>query len=453
LRRTVNLADVATNSRIIIRSKTISRHSAAISTLEHSPFTIHHSPLPFTIHLKTLFLTLRTFSATGGIEKVCRIMGKALYEDSLQNDGLLQVCSMYDKQQDAFDNPYFPSENFLGFGINKLRFTRQMIKAGAKNDLVVLSHINLLLIGALIKKRSPRTRIILIAHGIEVWKLLSSRKRRWLQQCDTIIAVSSFTANKIMAQHGVAKEKCIVLNNCLGPYLPLPATRKKSEALLSRYQFSVNDTILITLSRLRSAERYKGYDKVIEAMALLKLKYPGIKYILAGSYDAEEKAWIDRLIQQSRVQDNVVLPGYIEEEELQDHFALSDIYIMPSRGEGFGIVFIEAMYYGLPVIAGNTDGSVDALLNGELGQLVNPGNVEEIKNAIANIIENKTSFTPSRKVLIEHFSYEAYKEKLEELISLTPDPSPQGEGDRKTRFKANPSTSVYPEPVEGNHQP
>lgn len=390
--------------------------------------------------MKTLFLTLRTFSATGGIEKVCRIMGKALYEESLQNDGLLQVCSMYDKQKDAFDNPYFPSENFRGYGINRLRFTGQMIKAGAKNDLVVLSHINLLLIGSLIKKISPRTRIILLAHGIEVWKPLTSRKKKWLRQCDTIIAVSLFTANKLASQQGLAKEKCIVLNNCLDPFLPLPSKHKKSEAFLKRYTFSANDIIMITLTRLRSKERYKGYDKVIEAMALLKLKYPGIKYILAGSYDAEEKAWVSHLIQQSGLQDKVVLPGYIEEEELEDHFALSDIYIMPSRGEGFGIVFIEAMYYGLPVIAGNIDGSVDALLNGELGQLVHPDNVEEIKNAIANIIENKTSFTPSRKVLTEHFSYETYKEKLEDILSLTPNPSPSGEGDRRTRFKVNPST-------------
>ena len=73
---------------------------------------------------KTLFLTLRVFSATGGIEKVCKVMGKALYEDSIQNDGLVQICSMYDRQQDAVDNVYFPAENFKGFGINKLLFIK-----------------------------------------------------------------------------------------------------------------------------------------------------------------------------------------------------------------------------------------------------------------------------------------------------------------------------------------
>src|SRR6185437_1267256 len=125
-------------------------------------------------------------------------------------------------------------------------------------------------------------------------------------------------------------------------------------------------------------ERYKGYDKVMEALVLLKTKYPQLRYLLAGNYDDKEKEWVDHLIQQAGLQRQVILPGYIEDDEIPGHFAVSDIYIMPSSGEGFGIVFIEAMYYGLPVIAGNKDGSTDALLNGELGQLVNPGNAQEI---------------------------------------------------------------------------
>jgi glycosyltransferase involved in cell wall biosynthesis len=343
-------------------------------------------------------------------------MGKALYEDSLKNDGILQVYSMYDHTRDAFDNLYFPAENFRGFGINKFRFTREMVSAGSKADVVILSHINLLLIGWLIKKISSSTQIILLAHGIEIWKPLNKRKRKMLQQCDTILAVSSYTGNKIIEQHGVAKEKCKILNNCLDPFLPLPAAHIKSNTLLKRYGYSANDTILITLTRLSSKERYKGYDKVIEALAMLKKKYPALKYFLAGKYDNEEKLLVDNLIQQAGLQNNVLLPGYIPDEELQEHFAMSDIYIMPSSGEGFGIVFIEAMYYGLPVIAGNTDGSTDALLHGKLGQLVDPGNVEAIAAAITNFIEHQNSALPDHNLLLQHFSYEVYKQNLDIVL-------------------------------------
>ena len=355
-------------------------------------------------------------------------MGKALYEESIENDGLLQVCSMYDKQQDAFNNPYFPAENFRGFGINKLRFAAGMVFHGSRNNQVILSHVNLLRIGYLIKRISPRTKLILLAHGIEVWKPLGRRKRKWMKECDIILAVSSFTKSKIIEQYGVLKEKCFVLNNCLDPFLPLPGAGEKNVALLNRYNCSANNIIIMTLTRLRSDERYKGYDKVMEALALLKPKYPQLRYLLAGNYDDTEKQWVDQLIQQAGLQQQVILPGYIEDNEIRDHFAVSDIYVMPSSGEGFGIVFIEAIYYGLPVIAGNKDGSADALLNGELGQLVDPGNAQEIATAITNIIENKSSVTPNRKLLLKNFSYEAYKQNLKEALN--------------TGFRANPGHTI-----------
>src|SRR6185437_5235857 len=111
-------------------------------------------------------------------------------------------------------------------------------------------------------------------------------------------------------------------------------------------------------------------------------------------------------------------PGFIPDEELEDHFAMSDMYVMPSRKEGFGIVFIEAMYYGLPVIAGNMDGSADALLNGQLGQLVDPDNVQEIAEAVINIVANKPGINPSQTLLKSPFSYEAYKQNLREALNI-----------------------------------
>jgi glycosyltransferase involved in cell wall biosynthesis len=362
---------------------------------------------------KTLFLTLRIFSATGGIEKVCRIFGKALYEGCLNLKQGFEVCSMYDTDADAADNIYFPSENFKGFGIAKFLFILKMLPKGIKSSTVILSHINLLPVGWLIKKLSPKTNLVLLAHGIEVWEPIGKRKRQMLNTCDKIVAVSNFTRNKIIAIHGIALAKCRVLNNCLDPFLPLPTVVAKDQDLLNRYGFNTSDKILMTLSRLSSKERYKGYDNVIESIAGLGADGENIKYLIAGSYDADEKKYLDELLQKLGLQDNIVMPGFIPDEELEAHFAMADIYIMPSRKEGFGIVFIEAMYYGVPVIGGNMDGSVDALLNGELGQLVNPENIDEIRSAIQKILSDKKTFMPNRALLYEHFSYERYKWNLE----------------------------------------
>ncbi|MEO6327874.1 MAG: glycosyltransferase, partial [Ginsengibacter sp.] len=179
------------------------------------------------------------------------------------------------------------------------------------------------------------------------------------------------------------------------------------------------DKILFTLTRISSRERYKGYDKVLQAMAKIRVKNPAIHYVLAGSYDIEEKAYIDALVKKRDLTKNISMPGYIPDEEVANHFAIADMYVMPSMKEGFGIVFIEAMYYGLPVIAGNLDGSVDALCNGRLGLLVNPFDVNEIQAAIEKILADRNAYNPNKELLMKNFSYTTYKNNLENILYAT----------------------------------
>ena len=89
---------------------------------------------------------------------------------------------------------------------------------------------------------------------------------------------------------------------------------------------------------------------------------------------------------------------------------------MPSVKEGFGIVFIEAMYYNLPVIAGNKDGSVDALLNGEMGILIDPSDQNEIEKSILNVLNGEFEVQPSFKKLIDNFSFEKYKKNVNNIL-------------------------------------
>jgi glycosyltransferase involved in cell wall biosynthesis len=110
------------------------------------------------------------------------------------------------------------------------------------------------------------------------------------------------------------------------------------------------------------------------------------------------------------------MAGFVAEEELAAHFMMADIYVMPSSKEGFGLVFIEAMFYGLPVIAGNADGSVDALLNGELGLLVDPQSAAAVKDAIEKVLANPEEFTPNWETLDANFGYDAYKQRIKEMF-------------------------------------
>lgn len=324
--------------------------------------------------------------------------------------------SMHDHAQDAAGNEYFPSEIFKGFNAEKTKFMLAAVRAGIRSKTVIISHINLLVAGWMIKKISPGTKVIMMGHGIEIWDPLSPFKKKMLAACDHVLSVSSFTCSRVIEMQGLPAYKCSVLNNCIDPYLHLPKLKGKDEMLMKRYGFSAADKILLTLTRLSEKDRYKGYDYVMKAMVKLIADDPNIKYLLAGKYDAEEKKYIDSRIQLFGLAGHVVLTGFVPDEELPGHFSLADIYVMPSVKEGFGIVFVEAMYYGIPAIAGNADGSSDALLNGHLGLLIKADSPEEIGEAIEKMLESPALYAPDHDLVMKHFGYTNYKVKLEKML-------------------------------------
>jgi len=283
---------------------------------------------------KVLFLTLRIFSATGGIEKVCRIAGKALYELGLQKEELVKIFSMYGEQDRADCNKYFPQLLFRGFAHKRIRFVLTSIKEGRRSEVVLLSHINLLLVGFLIKLFRPSVKLVMLAHGIEVWRSLPSWKRYMLRRVDLILPVSHFTKDKMMSLYGLPEEKFSVLNNCLDPFFEQPLENEKSDLLKAHYGFSKENIILLTVSRMVDTERYKGYDKVLQVLPELVKEYPQLRYLLVGRYDDIEKKRLDELINLLGLQDIVVFAGLIPDEVLAAHFRLGDIFVMPSEKEG-----------------------------------------------------------------------------------------------------------------------
>lgn len=339
-----------------------------------------------------------------------------MYEYSLQHNVPVKVMSMHDHAHDATGNEYFPTEIFKGYNAAKAGFILAAVNEGRKSKTVIISHINLLVAGWLIKKLSPKTKVIIFGHGIEIWDSLSPFKRKMLAACDKIVSVSNFTSGRVIEKQGMPPEKCTVLNNCIDPYLHLPGEKKKDQKLMARYGFKPTDKILLTLTRLSENDRYKGYDYVMKSMVKLIADDPNIKYLLAGKYDAEEKKYIDRMVHASGLSEHVVLTGFVPDDELPGHFSLADIYVMPSTSEGFGIVFVEAMYYGIPAIAGNADGSSDALLNGHLGLLIKADSPEEIGEAIEKMLQSPEQYAPDHDLVMKHFGYDNYKTGIEKLL-------------------------------------
>jgi glycosyltransferase involved in cell wall biosynthesis len=112
-------------------------------------------------------------------------------------------------------------------------------------------------------------------------------------------------------------------------------------------------------------------------------------------------------------QPQVIFTGYVPEDEKVDHYRVADLYVMPSRGEGFGIVFLEALACGLPVIGSKVDGGREALRNGELGSLVDPANADELKSAIRRGLAWESRSAPEG---LACFSYAEFERRCHHLL-------------------------------------
>jgi glycosyltransferase involved in cell wall biosynthesis len=367
--------------------------------------------------MNILFLYINAYSSIGGIQKFNQNFLHALQQLNAA-DNTIQSLSLSDRIED------FPSHKDVDYKSAKgsrLTFIVKAIRLSLKADVVIIGHINLLFPLILIFKFFSRKKIVLITHGIEIWRPLTFFTRKGLSLIDKIITVSNFTKSKIMEMHHIPNDKIEILWNTLDPKFDTSVKKEKPEYLMQRFGIKSSDKLILTVCRLVAGEKNKGYDKVIQSLKEIKKQIPDVKYLLAGKYDAAEKERLDIVIKQNELQQQVIFSGYIKTEELPDIYSLCDVFIMPSSKEGFGIVFLEALVKGKPVVAGNKDGSVDALLNGELGLLVDPDNEQAIASTLIDVLNGRVDAryydaTYLHTKTLDTFGMKAFTHRIHDIL-------------------------------------
>jgi phosphatidylinositol alpha-1,6-mannosyltransferase len=362
---------------------------------------------------KISFFVLTAFSHMGGIEKFNRAFMKALAELSTTLQVRTTLGGMYDQK---FDEQYTAQQAYHSFKGQKLQFVLWAVKQSLRQDVIVLGHLNLSPIAVLLKLIAPKKKLIIICHGIEVFEPVSRLKKKALQQANHILAVSSFTKEQLIAKQGLPADKISVFPNTIDPFFQFPVDFTKPAYLQERYGIGDNEKVIYTLTRLNSNEGYKGYDTLVGILPALQKQNIPFKYILAGKADAAELQRMNTLIKSLHLEDRVMMPGFIADEEVTDHYLLADVFVMPSKGEGFGIVYTEAMACGLPVIAGNKDGSTEALQFGELGTLIDPDSADELKDALVRVLSLEHNPKEVQEKMLNYFSFEKFKGRLQHVI-------------------------------------
>lgn len=281
-------------------------------------------------------------------------------------------------------------------------------------DLVISTLVNFL---PAIEWGRPRCTVAVV-HGIDAWDLPEGARRRALSRTDRIVAVSRLTRDRVVALPGIEPGRLRVLPNSFDENAFTPGS--KPAALLARYGLQPDQPVLLTVARLDPAERYKGHAEVLAALPRLQGEFPGLRYLIAG-----QGSYADDLRRQAQalgIADRVIFAGFVPVDELADHYRLADAFVMPSRGEGFGIVFLEAMACGRPVIAGHADGSVDALDNGRLGVLVDPADPEALVTTLRQVLArthpNRLLLKPQalHEAVRAAFGAEAFRHRWQTLV-------------------------------------
>ena len=309
----------------------------------------------------------------------------------------------------------------VGGGLGKtIRFAGHLLGSNltAPSSLIVVTHVNFAP-AALILKLLRGQPYVVAAHGIEVWGPITPLRRWALRAASQVWAVSRYTRERLIADQSVPAERVIVLPNTFEESRFMLG--EKPNALLERYRLPLEVKVILSVGRLAASERYKGFDRVIAALPEIAKQHPTVRYLIAGRGD--DRARLEAQARAAGVADRVIFAGFVPVEELCAHYQLCDVFAMPSTGEGFGIVFLEAMACGKLVLAGNQDGSTEPLMDGQLGALVNPNDLPAITATISDILAgrhpNRLLFDPAqlRRRVVEEFGFERFCLQLSEMIS------------------------------------
>lgn len=301
-------------------------------------------------------------------------------------------------------------------------FAAGLLRACAVNrpDYLVSTHLNFGPIARLCKS-TLGTRYALVVHGIDVHHNLSRARRSALRAADLLIAVSSWTRRRLLATlSGLDPERVVILPNAIDERRF--SVGDKNGELVERYALKPDEKVVLTVARMAAHEGYKGYDRVIQALPAVQVACGPVRYLLVGH--GNDRPRLEAMIQSMRLGKTVTFAGFVPDEEIVDHPRLGDAFAMPSTGEGFGITFLEALACGTPVLAGNVDGSVDAVAGGRLGCLVDPTDVRCIARGLIDLLRRrgpKLWFNPQalHKAVSLQFGQDAFRRRLQAIFKDT----------------------------------
>jgi len=291
--------------------------------------------------------------------------------------------------------------------VAKARFAASVLTTHVRGAVnwTLYSHLALARLQPWLNGRFARPYAIFL-HGIEAWRPLSSPEVRAIKGASLLIANSPYTARRLRAMH-----------DWIGPIaecaLALP------DAPVRPFNRPGTPPTVLIVARMSAAERYKGHDQLLEAWPAVASRITDARLVIVG--DGDDAARLRGKAAALGLNDSVTFTGFVTDAVLDEMYGKASVFAMPSRDEGFGLVYLEAMRRGLPCIGSIHDAAGDVIVDGQTGYLVDQADVAALAYRIVHLLE-----TPSlglemgargRERLAQCFGYERFRHRLVGLLS------------------------------------
>ncbi len=359
--------------------------------------------------MNVLLVAMDLFGPPGGIARHCRLALKALTEDPRVR--AVDVVSLLDDPRSPADREYFGARGrtYQACGGNRRVLVRRVLQALRREtyDVVLAGHVNLaplLMCAAAGRGRAKRVTMI---YGVDAWIRLPLLRRLALQHSHRVLAISGYTARETARHNQLNGTRVDVTYGCLDPSLQRAAPTEAATRAPA-----ADGHALLTVSRLWRSESSKGQHAVLRALPRVLESVPSATYWIVGEGDLQPD--LERMSADLGIAAHVRFFGSVSDDTLRSCYQNCKAYVMPSKWEGFGLAFLEAMAYARPIIGGARDATPEIL--GDAALLVDPENIDQLADAIIRLLSEpdlqQQLGAAGHKRLTAYFTYEHFRSRL-----------------------------------------
>jgi len=312
----------------------------------------------------------------------------------------------------AFDHESRPATFWEKAQLTAVVGSAQLLQ---RTDWILFSHLALARSQQFVPKPMRRPYAVFL-HGIEAWAELTPHERRAVSDADLRIANSLYTAKRVMAAHpGIGPvEACP---------LALPPAFSSSARINGNLggvdtPVAIGPHAVLVVGRMSQSERYKGHDQLIDAWPAVITRVPDAQLLIVG--DGDDAARLKAKAAHTTGADRIHFLGFVPDPTLQALYERSAMFALPSGGEGFGLVYLEAMTHRLACVGSTHDAASEIIVDGVTGRLVDQNDSAGLTEAVASLLSDESRRQGMGEAgyarATSAFTFERFSTRLQSLI-------------------------------------